>query len=470
MRPDTKFLKPILLSPLKVAMIYAIFGVLWIVFSDTALHAVVQDPDLEAKLQTGKGWFFILVTAALIYGLTYNLVANARAAHDQIQAVNESLEQRVLDRTASLAARESYIRAVLDHSAEAIITLDNRGIIETFNPAACEVFGYSSDEAIGQSVSILIPEKSRSVHDVYMQNTHQYSKTIINKPRDVVARRKDGENFPIKITISPMIIENETKYVALMHDITTRKSIEEQLVTAKANAEGANRAKSDFLSSMSHELRTPLNAIIGFSDSLIGGVFGKIENEAHIEYLAHIRSSGEHLLELINEILDLSRIEAGKLKLNIEKVSPCDLIHECVNLFSDQAEKHNVSIELGEISPNSIQVSMDERRLRQVLLNLMSNGIKYNQNGGRLNVSCEEPDENTLRIYFTDTGHGIAAKDLENLFVPFNRLIAEETDIPGTGIGLTLCKRLMEEMGGEIGVESIEGKGSKFWIDMPRIS
>ena len=458
------------LSPLWIAVIYAIFGALWILFSDMALLAFIEDPKQVTQVQTIKGWMFIGLTATLVFFLVRRLVDDTQQAHtaalDEISALRKSYE----DNTAHLSARENYIREVVNNSAEGIITLGETGLIETYNPAAADIFGYSREEAVGQSVSLLIPERSRAVHEVYMQAPQQFSKTILNKPRDLITVRKNGEEFPLRINISQMLVQGEHKYVAIMRDITERKALETDLRLAKHMAEKANRSKSEFLSSMSHELRTPLNAIIGFSDSMLSGVFGKIENDSHNEYLGHIKSSGEHLLELINEVLDLSKIEAGKLELRLEPTSPCEMISSCADMFQDQAQKHDISINIETKESPNIMVNADPRRLRQVLMNLISNGIKYNTQGGKLTIGCDMPSKEHLRINVTDTGTGISAKEMHDLFIPFHRLHAEHSGIPGTGIGLTLSKRLIEEMDGKIGVESIKGKGSTFWIELPKMA
>jgi len=468
--PHSSVARSSILSPLKVALIYGIFGVMWIFFSDWILHAIVQNAELGARLQTGKGWFFIFVTAIMVYALTRRLVSSLQEAHDEVQNLNTSLEQRVKARTQDLITSETYLRAVVNSSAEAIVTFDSHGLIETFNPAAQTIFGYREADVIGQRFSTLMPPEKRAAYDDLSFERSRFVQTVVDKPRDFWGQSSDGTVFPIKLNVSKMALEDATKYVGIMHDITERKHMEDRLLSAKTTAERANRAKTDFLSAMSHELRTPLNAIIGFSDSLLHDAFGPINKQEHDVYLGHIKSSGEHLLELINEVLDLAKIESGKAVMAIEDIAPAPIIEDCIDLLAPQAAKHDITIACDLDAMNRIQVRADRMRFKQIVLNLMSNGLKYNTEGGRLSIHCAPPnaaETNMVRFSVTDTGRGISAKDKQTLFVAFNRLDAEERGIPGTGVGLTICKDLVELMQGQIGIDSRLGEGSTFWFDLP---
>jgi len=248
----------------------------------------------------------------------------------------------------------------------------------------------------------------------------------------------------------------------MVQDITVSKLTELALITARDEADRANKAKSEFLSSMSHELRTPMNAILGFGQIL--DYDAKLP-DVYKHSVKEILNAGYHLLDLINEVLDLAQIESGHIDLTLESVQVCDIVEECQNLLAVMADKHK--IRFSHTGLEGATVRADRMRLKQVLLNLLSNAIKYNREGGSVHIEVRPQGANRLRILVTDTGLGISAEHMAELFQPFNRLGKENSNILGTGIGLTITRRIVEMMGGSVEAESNVGVGSTFWINLP---
>ncbi|MBE9563514.1 MAG: response regulator, partial [Proteobacteria bacterium] len=280
-------------------------------------------------------------------------------------------------------------------------------------------------------------------------------------------------NLPISCTFSPIIEADEiTSIVLSFRDISEVKNTEAELIASKESAEKSSQAKSQFLSSMSHELRTPMNAILGYSELLKEDLGTPIEElnseytEDMLQYVNNILQAGWHLLELINKVLDLTRIEAGKLEVSIKKIELVDLIKESVSFITPQAEKRNITIDntTANLSPNYALI--DQGRLKQVVINLLSNAVKYNNDDGKITISLHQTDFNCIRIEIKDTGVGLTSEQKGKIFEPFTRLSGLNL-IEGTGIGLTITKRLLEMMDGKIGVESEINIGSTFWIEIP---
>ena len=276
----------------------------------------------------------------------------------------------------------------------------------------------------------------------------------------VVARDKKGQ---------------ATRMIGIHSDITQQKEVQSNLTEAREEAEDANRAKSQFLSSMSHELRTPMNAIMGFGQLLTMDKNSGL-TETQIDFANEIVKAGQHLLKLINEVLDLARIEAGRIDLSIESVGLGDVVAEALQLILPLAQKrgieihvkqNNIDVELEQLLSMVNTIRADRTRLKQVLLNILSNAVKYNRENGQIILSCQHTDDNQTRINITDTGMGIAREKQSQLFTAFSRLDADKTNIEGTGIGLVITKNIVELMGGRIGVQSEPGKGSTFWFELP---
>jgi PAS domain S-box-containing protein len=356
------------------------------------------------------------------------------------------------------------LAAIVESSDDAIITKTLDGIILTWNAAAEKTYGYSAQEIIGRSISTLVPpDRANEIPQILErlkrgEHVDHY---------ETVRVRKDGTRFDVSLTISPVGDGTGTIIGAsgIGRDITEKKRIEAALWRAKLDAEQASQAKNEFLSRMSHELRTPLNAILGFAQLLDMDSLDPIQREG----VEHILRAGRHLLELINEVLDIARIEAGKLTISLQPLSLKAIVGETLELIAPLAAKANLRLDVDATNEPARYILADSQRIRQVLLNLLSNSnaIKYNHRGGAVTLSYEDTAEGRLRVNVKDTGPGIARSRMAKLFLPFERLGAEQTDIEGSGLGLALCKCLMEAMRGRLGVNSTVGLGSTFWVELP---
>lgn len=367
-------------------------------------------------------------------------------------------EFRILEKQARLV----IFNHIIENVADAVITIDCAGNIGSFNPAAEKLFGYIRSEVINRSVNLLMPEPYSSEHSQYLARYMSGQPAgIIGKQVELPGKHKDGSVFPMELAITVMEIDETKHFAGILRDISERKQYEQQIIAAKDEAERANNAKSEFLSSMSHELRTPMNAILGFGQLL---EIDEGLNEEQADYVDEMIKAGRHLLELINEVLDLAKIESGNVNMSLESLSCSELIEECLALLRPIAQGLGVTIKDAVVGDFVIRA--DRTRLKQVLLNLISNAIKYNRPQGQVEVQASTQD-GLVRLAVSDTGYGIPAERQRELFQPFSRLGAESTTIEGTGIGLTISLRLIEMMGGAIGMDSEEGRGSTFWVELP---
>src|SRR5688500_17744510 len=357
---------------------------------------------------------------------------------------------------------ESFRLMVESVTDYAIVMLDPEGCVVSWNAGAQRIIGYSAEEIVDQHLSRFYLdadiESGKPQRDLDVA-------TAAGRCQDEGWRtRKDGSRFWANVVTTAIRDQAGTLrgFAKLTRDLTERRQVEADRTNAKAAAETANIAKSDFLSGMSHELRTPLNAILGFgqlmeSDSPPPSPAQK----ASIEQILH---AGWYLLDLINEILDLAMIESGKLSLSSEPMSLREVMLECKTMIEPQATKRGIRMTFPELD-NPYFVDADRTRVKQILINLFSNAIKYNEEGGSVVVGCTSATRNRVRVTVTDSGAGLPPDKLAQLFQPFNRL-GQQANIEGTGIGLVVTKRLVELMGGAIGVRSTVGKGSVFWFEL----
>jgi PAS domain S-box-containing protein len=353
---------------------------------------------------------------------------------------------------------ELLVSAVQDY---AILMLDAEGVIRTWNTGAQRIKGYTADEIIGRHVSVFYPEEDVRSGKIEHELTEARRQ---GRYEDESWRvRKDGSRFWANVIITPLFDDagNLTGYGKVTRDMTERRRFEQELEQAREVAAAANRAKDDFLSNMSHELRTPLNAVIGFSQLL---ALEPLTADQH-DSVRHIVKAGQHLLDLINEILDISRIASGRMSLSPEAVSVTQVINESVAMVAPLAAARGVRLRAE--NANGLHVLVDRQRIKQVLLNLLSNAIKYNYSDGDVSVTWEKGEPGRLLIRVSDSGAGIPEAMMHRLFNPFDRLGAESGQVEGTGLGLALSKGLVHAMGGALTAESTVGKGSVFTVELP---
>lgn len=350
---------------------------------------------------------------------------------------------------------------------DGLIVINDKGIIVSANPSTTAIFGYTEEQLLGLNVKILMPPRYATEHDGYID---AYNKTreakIIGKGRDVAGMRKDGTEFPLYLAVNRFEVSGKAYYGGIVRDMSEEVEIRQALTKAKETAEEASQTKSKFLSSISHEVRTPLNAIMGFTQLLDMESSNNLP-EKQVKYLTYIKQSADHLLSLFNEILDLSQIESGNLKLSIEAVSAQCLFDECLAMLEPLAKNNGVSLNMIGKLPEHAAVRADRVRLKQALANLLTNAVKYNQAGGSVTAEIQKKGTDFLRFIVTDTGVGIPEEDRDRLFELFNRLGREASTIEGAGIGLAVTRTVVEAMGGKVGFSSELGLGSRFWIDVP---
>jgi signal transduction histidine kinase len=375
-------------------------------------------------------------------------------ARDQNLVLGQlSREIRALNaRSADLQRAIAGLEYTLSHANASLLTVDGHGVIQ-----------FASDGAL-QGVGVV----SRPAFEVFAD----YPQTLEHLQRAI-----HGETLEVEETIQDRVFE--LRYAPLLdadgvrsgasrfaYDVTERETAEAVLVEAKLEAERASATKTEFVAHMSHELRTPLTSVIGFSEVLYYGMAGAV-SDVQRQYLSHIQHSGEHLLSLINDILDLSKIDGGALELRFEPVNVADLVGSSLRLVRNKADRSGIKLSCRIAA--SLRVHGDESKLRQVMLNLLSNAVKFTPERGRVTVRAKAADKEFIEISVTDTGLGISSQDQKKLFRPFSRVGRETDNREGTGLGLVITRRLVELHGGTIEVSSELGRGSTFAVRLPRV-
>jgi PAS domain S-box-containing protein len=340
-----------------------------------------------------------------------------------------------------LQAENQNLKSILDTATDGVIVLDRAGRILSANRSAEALFGYEAAALAELSLSdLLAPESRRGMLDHLEQQAKATGAGMLDPGREAIGRVRQGGLVPLYITFGR--IDDGEKLCAVIRDITTFKRSEEDLINARREAEKASTAKSEFLAKISHEIRTPLNAIIGFSEVMIDERFGPLGNDRYRQYLKDIHASGSHLVSLLNDLLDLSKIEAGKLDLTFVSVNLNDLVAQCVAIMQQEANRERVIIRTS-LPPNLPPIVADARSVRQIALNVLSNSIKFTGAGGQVIVSTAIGDDNEVVLRVRDTGTGMSEKELQTALEPF-RQIATSSRWGGTGLGLPITKALAE--------------------------
>jgi PAS domain S-box-containing protein len=423
-------------------------------------------------------WFSLSVYNAgeHCFVAVFDNITERKLAVDALLAMQASLQTQVAERTAALeglvahhqrtAAELFRLSQVVAQSTSAIYITELDGVIAYVNAEFERVTGWSAAEAIGRNPRILkSPNTPPEVYAEMWRNILS-GQTWSGEIEDLC---KDGRRFWAQVRISPLRDEAGaiTHYVATHDDITQRKDAELCMHQAAEQAEVANRAKSEILANMSHELRTPLNAIIGFSAMMNEVVFGPLGHAKYTEYADDIHGSAEHLLELINDILDVSAIEAGKLALHEESLDVVEVLTACLRLIAPRAEKGRIGVRM-EAPPSLPRLYADARRLKQIVLNLLSNGVKFTEEGGSVTLAAEAVTAGGLRIVVTDTGIGMDEAGIAKAIQRFGQVDSQlGRKYEGTGLGLPLTKSLVELHDGDLHLASRKGEGTVATVHLP---
>ena len=447
-----------------------------IVFETVHRRKDGSDYPVEVRLQLFAGEN-PPVYVAIIQDITERVEAAQalRHAHDALEARvierTEQLQEEIEERCAierSLRDSEERFRDFTESASDWVWEMDADLRFTYFSGRIWEVLGLKPDILLGttrrdQALDVDLDAEAWARHMDDLDNHRAF------RNFEYLIRHSDGSVHTVSISGLPKFDDDGTfrGYRGAGNDVTERKRAEGELRLAKAAAETANQAKSDFLSSMSHELRTPLNAILGFGQ-LLKSQAEEVTAERRARAVDHILDSGDHLLGLVDEVLDLAKIEAGRLDLAITEILVDAVLEGALPLIEIMAEQHDITL-TAEV-PENTWICADLTRFKQILLNLLTNAVKYNVEGGSITVSGESLADGRLRISVIDTGPGIPDDQRAKVFEPFSRLNPDDTETKGTGIGLTISRRLALAMDGDIGFISEVGKGTTFWIDLPQIA
>jgi len=394
--------------------------------------------------------------------ITAFLIASRKRFEDKLRSARDNLEFAVAERTEELRK----LSQTVEQSPSMMIITDTDGVIEYANAKLYEVTGFSPDEIIGKTPRVIKSGNTPAAIYEELWRTIKAGKVWSSEIED---RRKDGSTFWADVTIAPIRSHDGvvTHYSAIHDNITMRKEAEKAMLKAREHAEVANRAKSDLMANMSHELRTPLNAIIGFSDMMKKELLGPVGNDKYREYLEDINSSGQHLLQLVNDVLDVSAIEASALELHEKNVSLSDIAEASIRLINPRADEGRVTV-TSSIDHGIPLIYADKRRVKQVLLNLLSNAVKFTPEEGEVSVSSYLNADGSLAVTVSDTGIGMDEQEMSMALSTFGQVDSGlDRKHEGTGLGLPLTQKLVELHDGTIEIESEKDRGTTVTVTFP---
>lgn len=424
-----------------------------------SIGASVPDEESRVLAIAGKDGIPIPVAAKLVSISWQGETALAYILTRATGASSEASELKLRD----AEALGEELRGILDTATDGILLIDRNGLILSLNRSAEALFGYDSEELEGKPFTRLFaPESHRAAVDYLEGLSANNFASLLNDGREMIGQVKGSGLIPVFMTLG-RVGEGMQRFCAVFRDITQWKRAEDELLEAKRKAEQSSSAKSDFLAKISHEIRTPLNAIIGFADVMREERFGPIGNDRYREYLKDIQTSGAHLVSLINDLLDLSKIEAGKVDLSFSGVDLNDIARQCMAIMQTQANRERIIIRTS-LFPDLPQVVADVRSIRQIVLNLLSNSIKFTPPGGQVIVSTQLSDKGEVLLRVRDTGVGMSEAEVATAMEPFRQL---STSSPGSGLGLPLTKALAEANQASFSVKSNVNAGTLVEITFP---
>lgn len=422
----------------------------------------------------GSVLFFLVIVWKMANDL-YQTEELQNDAENKLMVINAELEKRVIERAEAVGKNEGKLRAILESAFDAIVGMDQKGLVTEWNPRAEEIFGWTKDHAIGRRMSeLIIPERYRQMHEKGLNHFIITGEgPVLNRSIEISGLKKSGEEFPVELSITPLKIDNQYIFTAFISDITQRKADEiklknlnSELEKSAQEAKQASETKSFFLANMSHEIRTPINGVIGMTNLVLDTSLSPQQRE----YIEIIRTSADGLLAIVNDILDLSKIESGKLELEEIDFEVSSLVYDVTKSLRLTAIQKGLNLKT--VIPTSLveNVVGDPGRIRQVLINLISNAIKFTKHG-EITVSAivlsNDAKQISIRFEIQDSGIGISEETLKKLFQPFTQADSSMSrKFGGTGLGLSICQRLIDMMHGKIGAISTEHKGSVFWFEI----